>query len=165
MRPLLNLFVNLKISLLKQLIQLAYCSHLILHIYRKWKSKFITRELYLDIQSTIQDTFLSVSIFKEKNPLVNLYTYQMGTDQLEVYFGDIRTITHSPNCDYLELLERMTASLQTNRVLIDHPDWRKSSRFSISTNDHSSSQSCKGKLTTDDISISQIWSHGQHAAY
>ena len=35
-RPLLNLFVNLKISLLEQLIQLAYCSNLILHIYRKW---------------------------------------------------------------------------------------------------------------------------------
>jgi hypothetical protein len=35
MRPLLNLFVNPKINLLEQLIQLTYCSHLILHIYRK----------------------------------------------------------------------------------------------------------------------------------
>jgi hypothetical protein len=65
----------------------------------------------------------------------------MGTDQLEGYFGDIRTIIHSINCDYLELLERMAASLQTNRVLLYHPDWRKSSTLSTSTKDHTSSQS------------------------
>ena len=65
----------------------------------------------------------------------------MDTDQLEFFFGEIRTITHSVNCDYLELLERMTAALQTNKVLNDHPDWKQTSRISASTNDHSSSRS------------------------
>ena len=108
---------------------------------------------------------MSVSIFKDKNPAANFYAYQMGTDQLEGLFGEIRTITHSVNCDFLELLERMTAALQTNKVLNDHPEWKKTSRISSSTNDDSSSRSWRGKLTTEDISITQIWSHGYDAAY
>lgn len=66
--PLLNVFVNPKINLFDQLVQLAYCSHLLFFIYRKWKTRFITSQLYYDIQCTIQDAFCVAEAYNFKNP-------------------------------------------------------------------------------------------------
>ena len=51
--PLLNIFVNPTISLIDQLEQLAYCAHLLFYIFRKWKTSFITKDLYMDSQAII----------------------------------------------------------------------------------------------------------------
>ena len=45
--PLLNIFVDPKISLIYQLEQLSYCAHLLFYIFRKWKTSFITKDLYM----------------------------------------------------------------------------------------------------------------------
>ena len=45
--PLLNIFVNPKISLIYQLEQLSYCAHLLFYNLRKWKTAFITKDLYM----------------------------------------------------------------------------------------------------------------------
>jgi hypothetical protein len=57
-RPLLNIFINPTINLFDQLIGLAYSSHLMLFIYRKWKKKFLTRDLYQDIQDAFVCTLV-----------------------------------------------------------------------------------------------------------
>lgn len=155
--------MNCSINLLDQLSQLAYCSHLLLFIFRKWGTKFITKDLYLDLQSTIQDAFLVTEVFNRKNKNENVYLYQCGTDEVEGVFRSLRTLTHSSNCDILELHERMSIVLQIESVLNDHPNWRQSSRLSETKRDHSSVGSWTGKLNTTEISkqmLKYIWKSG-----
>ncbi len=63
----------------------------------------MTKDLYKDIQSTIQNCFLVVKLFNIKDPTKKVYLYQLGTDELESLFGTLRTLTHSKNSDFLEL--------------------------------------------------------------
>lgn len=166
-KPLLNIFVNPTINLLDQLTQLAYCSHLLLFIYRKWRTRFITRDLYMDIQSTIQDAFICVELFNRYDHRSKVYLYQLGTDQVESLFGLVRTLSHNVNCDLLELQERLKIVFQMEAVYQDHPHWKRPSRISKSTDDHSSAASWCGKLDTCDINrqmIKIIWRGGYDKA-
>ena len=95
--------MNPKINLLDQLVNVAKCSRLMLHIYRNNRSKFMSKDSYKDIQSTIQNCFLVVKLFNIKDPIKKVYLYQLGTDELESLFGTLRTLTHSKNSDFLEL--------------------------------------------------------------
>ena len=96
--------MNPKINLLDQLVNVAKCSHLMLHIYHNNRSKFMSKGSYKDIQSTIQNCFLVVKLFNIKDPTKKVYLYQkLGTDELESLFGTFRTLTHSKNSDFLEL--------------------------------------------------------------
>jgi preprotein translocase subunit SecA len=95
--------VNPKINLLDQLVNVAKCSHLMLHICRNNRSKFMSKDSYKDIQSTIQNCFLVVKLFNIKDPTKKVYLYQLGTDELESLFGTLRTLTHSKNSDSLAL--------------------------------------------------------------
>ena len=124
--------------------------------------------MYNDLQSTIQDSFVCVNKFRKKDPKKKVYLYQLGTDQLEELFGDIRTLTNSTNCDYYELIQRIRIAMQIQNVLFQHPNWKKPSRISKSVNDHSSVESWVGNLTTDhlsDESLKQFWCSGYDSAY
>ena len=167
-KPLLNIFVTPTINLFDQLIQLAYCAHLLFFIYRKWKKHFMTKDLYHDIQSTIQDAFIAAHKCQCLNPDLNVYLHLLGTDKLENVFSDIRTMTHSSSCDYLELIQRFKLALQIEKVYAKHPEWRSSSRISSTTTDHSSSKSWTGILNTHDLNVNElktIWDHGYTKAY
>lgn len=76
---LLSIFVDPKINLLDQLVKLAYCSHLLLFIYRRWRGSFITSQLYSDIQATIQDAFVVAETFSRLCPYIKLMLHHLGT--------------------------------------------------------------------------------------
>ncbi len=60
-------FQDVKISLMDQLVKLAQLSHVLLYVFVKSKEEkfhFLKKDLYMDIQFTIQDAFIS---FKKKN--------------------------------------------------------------------------------------------------
>jgi hypothetical protein len=44
----------------------------------------MTKDLYSDLQSTIQDAYVCVSIYKKYNPQANVYLYQLGTGEFLV---------------------------------------------------------------------------------
>jgi hypothetical protein len=144
---LLKIFRKPTINLLDQLSQLAYSSHLIFYIYRKWHGKFLPAQLYHDIQATIQDAFVVTRKVREKCESSQLFLYQLGTDQLEALFGIVRTLTHARNCDYLELIDRLKIAFQIFQVYVNHPDWKRVSRICSYTNDYSSADSWIGNLT------------------
>ena len=82
-------------------------------------------------------------------------------------FGNVRTITHGSNCDYLELIERLQLAGNTESIYQKHPEWRKKSRICASTNDYSSVNSWTGELNTKDLNeecIHSIWENGYHEA-
>ncbi len=169
---LLLVFIKPKISLMDQLIALSTASFLLFYIYRKWKTQFMTNDLYKDIQCI----FLIALRYSKLEPNTNLYLFQLGTDGLELLFSHIRTINHAPNCDILELLERIKIALQIQSVYADHPLWHRKSRLNFSssnkmnknkekdTEDHSSILDWTGKLDTNDIDIKSIWRLGETSA-
>ena len=113
---LCSIFYETKISLIDQLIKLSQLAHIMLVVFRRHRTQFITNNLYTDIQSTIQDAFVSAAIFHENSSNSNLYLFMRGTDQLENLYSTVRTITHAKNCDFLELTERLIMALQIEKV-------------------------------------------------
>ncbi len=65
----LSFFAFPKISLETQLVNLATLAHYLFYVIRRNKTSFITKDLYMDIQSTIQDAFICASTFKSKTIL------------------------------------------------------------------------------------------------
>ena len=99
--------------------------------------------------------------YKKDNSSESLYLYQLGTDGLELLFSTLRTISHSPNCDFLELKERLVITEQVEKVYAKHPDWRQKSRTSASlVVDRSKFCEWSGNLTTNHIDIVKIWTNG-----
>ena len=45
---------------------MSYLSHLLLFIFRRHKTKFITNNLYCDLQSTINDAFVVAAKYQDK---------------------------------------------------------------------------------------------------
>jgi len=121
----------------------------------------MTNVLYHDIQSTIQNAFVCVAKLKKTNSSEPLFLYQLGTDQLELLFSTLRTINHSPNCDFLELKDRLVITEQVENVYTRHPEWKKKIRTASSfVEDRSKSCEWTGILTTNYIDIVKIWNNG-----
>jgi hypothetical protein len=123
----------------------------------------------MDIQSTIQDAFISPATFRKDNSQNPLYLYQLGTDELENLFSSIRTITHSQTCDYLELSERIKMAYDIEDVYTRRPELRPSNRLTAkskqkSTLDHSSVLSWSSDLSTVNLDLETIWSLGAEKA-
>lgn len=82
---------------------------------------------------------------------------------MERLFSTIRTLTHSRNCDLLELIDRLKASLQINKIFTENPEFKHNDRLSISikTDDHSSARDWIGDLNCSEISLSSCWRLGK----
>lgn len=115
---LCSIFYETKISLIDQLVKLSFLSHILLYSFRRNGTKFLTTDLYADIQSTIQDAFVCAAIFQEHESGLKMYLYMLGTDQLESLYATIRTLTHATSCDFLELHDRIKIALQIEKVII-----------------------------------------------
>ena len=55
-----------------------------------------------------------------------MFLYQLGTDQLERLFSSVCTVTHTKNCDYLELCHRLQHAQSINEILLANPKWKRS---------------------------------------
>ncbi len=156
----LSIFTNPLIDLFEQLCNLAILSHLLLFIFRRNKTDFITNSLYLDFQSIIQDAFVCVAKHKQQTSKEPLFLFQLGTDQLENLFSGVRTTNHSPNFNLLELSDRVKHSIQVENVYHNHPNWRAKSRLQSNTLDYSSVSSWIGDHSTENLKLNQIWKSG-----
>ena len=131
---LLSLFAQPCICLVVQLTNMSNLSHLLLIIYRKKQTQFLTNDLYNDIQSTIQDAYFSTAKIIDFISDARVYLYQLGTDQLEASFSNVRTQTHSRNCDFLELIDRLGIARQIDLVYENNESWKSQSRLETRAN-------------------------------
>ena len=83
---LLSVFVDTKINLLDQLVNLSQLGFILLCIYRKHGSSFISKNLYLDMQSTVQDAYISAAWFKEMTKLCQFPNFPLYLFQLVKIF-------------------------------------------------------------------------------
>ena len=95
------IFDDTHIDLSKQLCNLSLAAYLLLFIYRKQKTNFLTNDLYYEIQETIQDAYVCAAKMIKKQTDNSLYLYQLGTDVLENQFATLRKLSHSRNFDWL----------------------------------------------------------------
>lgn len=80
-------FTDLQLNLSEQLVKLSKLSHILLYVYRRNGTSFIMNDLYHDIQSNIQNSYISTSILKSINNEHSLHLFRLGTDQLEQIFS------------------------------------------------------------------------------
>ncbi len=162
---LLNAFTYTKINLDTQLIALSTLSFLLFYIYLKHKSKFLTKDLYMDIQTSILSAFNQAILYQKHNPDAPLYVYRSGTDDVELLFGILRTLTHGPSFDLFEMLQRLKTVCQIQKIYSRNEEWKKNKRLDIvNTCDHSSYSNWTGNLTTRDLSLDMIWEIGHDKA-
>ncbi len=61
---LMLIFTQPKINLEQQLMSITTCYFLLFFIFRKQRSKFFTKDLYMDIQSSFQDIIYSTIVMQ-----------------------------------------------------------------------------------------------------
>ena len=86
--------------------------------------------MYNDLQSTVQVAFLAVKSFQSHDSDLSMFLFQFGSDDLEMFFAVLRTITHSKNCDFLELMDRVKTAPQIENVYMKNPHLKPNSRLS-----------------------------------
>lgn len=117
-------FSSPKIHLAEQLRKLSTLSHILYHQYQAHGTSFIPGQLYHDLQRMVQASFYICALYKARGG-GKLYLYQLGTDQLEMNFNSVRTITHARNCDCLELCQRLQHAEVINAIVAKHPTWKR----------------------------------------
>ncbi len=161
----LAIFTQPKINLEDQLLSITTCSFLLFFIFRKQKTKFFTKDLYMDIQSSFQDIINSAIVFQKKFPVNPLYAFRFGTDEVEILFGICRTITHGSNFDFYEFMQRLKTVCQIQTIENRNPTWKKNKRLDIGyTEDYSSVDQWTGCLETKNLSIPMLWEIGLEKA-
>ncbi len=95
---------------------------------------------------------------------LELFLYQLGTDQLENLFSTVRTLSRN-FVSFSELVERLVLAQQIESVYERNEKWRQPNRVSSSFNetlDHSSAYCWKGDLTIfyTGFNLVKIWNHG-----
>ena len=98
---------------------IAHCNHQ----YQARGTSFIFAQLYHDLQRMVQAPFYICAVYKARGG-GKLHLYQLGTDQLEMNFNSVRTITHARNCDCLELCQRLQHAEVINSIVAKHPTWK-----------------------------------------
>ena len=94
---ILSFFAFKSLNLSDQLVKLATLSDYLFYVFRRNKNSFMTKDVYMDIQSTIQYAFIYLK------GSITAFSFTLGTDPLKLIFRSIRTLTHATNCDLLEL--------------------------------------------------------------
>ena len=158
------IFSSPKINLCDQLMRLSTLAHILYHQYREYGTKFMPGQLYHDLQRMVQASYYSCVVLKLRGG-GNMYLYQLGTDQLENTFGTVRIITHSRNCDVLELSHRLQHSAEINEIIEKHPSWKRFHGKRLGSHNDATSQSdWTGDLEVNKVDVYQMWIFGRAKA-
>ena len=161
---IISVFGNVDISLNNQLLKLSTLSHMLFYLYKTNGTKFIPGQLYHDLQRMIQGSFFACAL-QQVNGGGPLYLYQLGTDQLESLFAAVRTVTHSRNCDALELCHQLQHAHTINKILSAHPNWKQSHGKRLSgLKDASSQIEWIGCVETNTCDLPKLWLLGMREA-
>ena len=112
----------------------------------------------------VQGSYFATASLQERGG-GKLHLYQLGTDQVERLFASVRTITHSRNCDALELCHRLQHAQSINDIILKHPTWKRShGRRLCGLKDFSSEVEWTGDLNVNSCSLHDLWMAGRSHA-
>ena len=157
---------------------LSAMMHISCAIYRKNKSGFIPSQLMFDTQIMGKAAFFNVAKTQIDNQDGSYWIIQQGTDALEKIFGVVRTmIGNDTNVDLYQLAGRLTAAVESQKILAEHPEWdaapkrlnlaamyTQSEQDNLQKYDHINPASWKGCCKVRGIVLRSAWDLGREAA-
>ncbi|KAG8687113.1 hypothetical protein FRC11_007774, partial [Ceratobasidium sp. 423] len=155
-------------SLSQQVIYLAKCAFILFALYRLDTTRFITSQLYYDIQASIKNAIFCIAKTQILDPMQPFYLIHLGDDRLENLFGIYRTTSTNRNPDLLQLAERASAAQEVDNILTEYPNYdRKPYRLSVegaSGIDHLNPRSWTGDVCVANVNLRATWSAGRAEA-
>ncbi|KAF5334132.1 hypothetical protein D9758_018620 [Tetrapyrgos nigripes] len=122
-------YICVDLSLSEQLECFSAAAHLLLVLYQHTGKKFLPTLLYQDLQIMIKNIFFCVAKGIVDNPSGRFWICLLGTDRLEQLFGILRSMVgNDANLDVLQLLQRITGTVEIANILAKHPEWDNKSR-------------------------------------
>ena len=115
-------FISLQMSLAEQVRSLATYAHLLVIMWKRHGTSFITGALYTDSQSIIKDIIFNIARLQLLNPDTVYYIILDGTDRLERLFSDCCTQDHSRNFDILQFCDKISIGTMIRLVYERHPE-------------------------------------------
>ena len=161
-------FVDLGMSLDKQIISLVKYAHLICACWIKHGNSFMSGALYADGQAIVKNIIFSLAKQQILNDSKEFHIILDGTDRLEQVFSDARTQDHSRNFDILQLLQKLATASTVNNIYLRNPELdRGHARLNLagaSGVDHVNPRSCTGNLISGSVNLQALWNSGQREA-
>ncbi|KAG8697056.1 hypothetical protein FRC08_006762 [Ceratobasidium sp. 394] len=155
-------------SLSEQVASVAKCAFLLFAIFRMDWTRFISSQLYYDIQASAKNVVFCAAKTKVLDPTRHFYLLQLGDDRLENQFGIYRTLSGDRNLDILQLAERAGAVQQVTDILTKYPKAdRKPYRISlegVSGIDHLNPAGWIGDVCVGTLDLRSSWVEGRDAA-
>ncbi|CEL58799.1 hypothetical protein RSOLAG1IB_12200 [Rhizoctonia solani AG-1 IB] len=155
-------------SLSQQVVSLAKCAFLLFALFRLEGTRFITSQLYYDIQASIKNAIFCIAKTQLLDPTRPFYLIHTGDDRLENLFGIYRTTSTNRNPDLLQLAERSSAAQEVDNILNEYPNYdRKPYRLSVegaSGIDHLNPRSWTGNVCVANVNLQASWSTGRAEA-
>ena len=145
---------------------LSCTAHLAFFLWRQNKAAFIPGQLYHDLQQTIRCAFVVVAQAKVVCPTLQIYLFQLGTDNVENLFAILRTMTHARTFSYVELVQRLGHAVQVQDIWSRHPEWGGASkRLRLGTDDHMNTKTWDtgpaGNTSVIGVDLVACWRNGR----
>ncbi|KAJ6583712.1 hypothetical protein B0H10DRAFT_2234749 [Mycena sp. CBHHK59/15] len=170
-------YTNVNLSLHEQLVHISAAMHLMMAIYQKEGGRFVPSQTYFDFMTAGKNIFFCVAKTQLDDPSGKFWIILLGTDALETTFGKVRTITgNDSNTDVAQLASRITAAVQCDNILAEHPEWARDPRRlrwpvwqdvagDVSAKiDHISPRSWLGDTSVAKVSTKTTWMSGREIA-
>ncbi|KAJ6609514.1 hypothetical protein B0H10DRAFT_1813540, partial [Mycena sp. CBHHK59/15] len=176
-RHILEAYTNIQLSLHEQLVHLSASMHLMMAIYKKEAGLFVPSQTYFDFMTAGKNIFFCVAKTQIDDPNGKFWIIQPGSDPLEGEFGKVRTISGTDsNTDMAQLGDRLTAAVECDNILAEHPEWVRDPRrlrlpvWQDVAGDvaakivHISARSWIGDVSVCKVSNKTTWMAGRHIA-
>ena len=149
------------LTLSEQLEMISTAMHILFSLQRS--SSIIPNQLYHDLMSTFQNSFLVAAKFQLYGPDHPCYLMLTGTDVLERMFGNCRNKLGHNTTDCLGMVNMARSLNSCSAVLESHPDWAsKSHRNRRLALDYSNPEEwIKENLITRDLDLYQLFRRGK----
>ncbi|KAJ6613650.1 hypothetical protein B0H10DRAFT_2270890, partial [Mycena sp. CBHHK59/15] len=172
LHSLLTPFVNVELTLSEQVTRLAKYAHLVVPIFHRHKTSFMSNQLYADSQTMIKHLLFCIAKKKvldtKQGTRSRFYVSQVGDDRLELSFSESRCQTHSRNHDSLELADKLSVTADIREIYNEHPEWDRGHRRLKYRDgegvDHVNPASIKGCVLVENVDLEACWLAGRKAA-
>ncbi|KAJ7724821.1 hypothetical protein DFH07DRAFT_758857 [Mycena maculata] len=172
LHSLLTPFVDVELSLSEQVTRLSKYAHLIVPIFRRHRTSFMSNQLYADSQTMIKNIVFCIAKQKvldaKQGTRSGFYVSQSGDDRLELSFSESRCQTHSRNHDSLELADKLSVTADIREIYNEHPEWDRGHRRLKYRKgegvDHVNPASIKGCVLVENTDLDACWVEGKKRA-
>ncbi|KAJ6552508.1 hypothetical protein B0H10DRAFT_2446821, partial [Mycena sp. CBHHK59/15] len=166
-------YICVDLTLSEQLEHLSAAAHLNLLLYRDGQKDALPTLLFTDIMIMIKNVYFSVAKAKKDDPEGRFWLILLGTDRLEELFGILRTmIGNDRNLDVLQLVERITGTMEIANIFARYPHWDRPPRrlqlpvlakdgSILDCVDHLKPHSWRGDNLVANVTLLTCWNRGR----